>query len=156
MSDINVDEQQSSSIKTNIIIIMVSLIMISFILFTFVLDKDKRKQSKGLSIAIHSLIILIAFFLTYFFIGYSTANETCLPKKINNTMVFTSSLWSIIFSGVAIGLVIFAKAFFQYPFISLFGENLGYGFAIGVNTAFACMSSSLITYFTILRNGCSP
>ncbi len=156
MSDNNTDEQQSSSIQKNIILLMVSLIMISFILFSFVLDKDKRAHSKGLSIVIHCIVVVVAFFVSYFLIGYSTANETCLPNKINNTSIFTYSLYSIIFSGIAVALVVFMKSFFRDPFISLFGENLGYGLAIGINTAFACMSSSLIIYFSILKNGCSP
>lgn len=156
MSDNSLDETQSTSIKSALITLIVTLIIIPFILFGFAVDEKTRNnpKSKVIIIIIYLVLIIISCLIVYFLVGMSTANEACLEGKINQTAVFTSSLPTLIFSVISIILVVFVPQFFRQPFESILGNNLGYGLAVGVNLAGAAACGALVCYFSVFQNGC--
>jgi hypothetical protein len=128
-----------------------SIFLISIsILLLFLLLNFKNKFIK------YFLILVVIYFLNYIFIGLNTAQQTCLPDRINYSIVGVQSIWAPLMS-ILILIIInlsFLFSFFQQPFIEIFGNLYGSKIAEGVNVMGICWAGCLLTYFNIKMNGC--
>ena len=128
-----------------------SIFLISIaILLSFILINIKNKFIK------YFVVIIIIYFLNYIFIGLNTAQQTCLPNRINYSVVTSQSIWAPLLSIVILVIInlSFLFSFFQEPFIELFGPLYGIKIAEGVNVMGICWAGCLLTYFNIKTNGC--
>lgn len=154
MNDNNNDvNETSSSITMSLGILSLIALFIGISLSVF-LDFGNKKPK--IQIILLGIVILAVYGANVGLIGFSTAHETCLKGKTNMTKVFTSSIPTIVFCLVAFCLVIFAKGFFCDPFTNLLDKKWGLGLALGVNLMGASWSGAMITYFSILKDGCNP
>ena len=154
MNDNNNDvNETSSSITMSLGILSLIALFIGISLSVF-LDFGNKKTKIQLILSI--LAILAIYGANVGLIGFSTAHEHCLKGNINTGKIFISSLPTIFLCLFAFCLVIFAKGFFCDPFTNLLGKKWGLGLALGVNIMGASWSGAMITYFSILKDGCNP
>ncbi len=155
MSDNNLDEKHSSSLKVALITLIVGLIIFPMLIFGFVPNTTGKNNIKTKLIVMTALVISTCP-LVWFLIGQSTAKEACLPGSINQGAVFTSTLPTLLLATISACLVGFVPSFFSEPFtnLPLIGSKLGYGLAVGVNLAGASACGALICYFSVFKNGC--
>lgn len=138
----------STSISSNITLMSLIIIIVSIIISLTV----KNKMIK------YTLLIFLIYVLNLILIGFTTAQETCLPGKVKTGTVISQSIWAPLFGAIILGVINipFLKGFFQEPFINLFGSKYGVGVSEGVNLMGICLAAELMTYFNIQKNGCTP
>lgn len=138
----------STSISSNITLMSLIIIIVSIILTITV----KNKMIK------YVLLIFLIYILNLVLIGFTTAQETCLPGKAKTSTIISQSIWAPLFGAIILGVINipFLKGFFQGPFINLFGSKYGIGVSEGVNLMGICLAAELMTYFNIQKNGCTP
>lgn len=138
----------STSISSNVTLMSLIIIIVAVILNITV----KNKIIKYL------LLIFLLYILNLVLIGFTTAQETCLPGKAKTSIVISQSIWAPLFGAIILGAINipFLKGFFQEPFINLFGSKYGVGVSEGVNLMGICLAAELMTYFNIQKNGCTP
>ena len=138
----------STSISTNVTLMSLIIIIGSIIISITVKNKIIK----------YALLIFLVYVLNLVLIGFTTAQETCLPGKAKTGTIISQSIWAPLFGILILGVINipFLKGFFINPFINLFGSKYGMGIAEGVNLMGICLAAELMTYFNIQKNGCSP
>jgi hypothetical protein len=88
-------------------------------------------------------------------IASDVLENTCMEGKQNNISAYIGSIPMLFFPMIAVACVFFLPSFFKLPFTELMGENLGTTLAVAINVTGLSLSAHVISYYSILKNGCS-